>query len=244
MKAAGRVRPMTRWLPILVAATALAGCAQGPQGNRLTLADLAHETIGTFPTPKGPGALRRDRLTGAYDLAIGNTSIPVGSTGPVTIVASQKVGAEQVVVLRGSTQTCPVRYGLYAFDRNSYSAEPIGDCSAELAIGGNGKQLVASQVGAADPEMWIYGNHQTAGPILRSALFTPPPEKQQPVVAAQPVTRPASSTISARSGSQVSSASPPPQHAVIRAADASVIPADVAVPATLQRPVAGIKLDD
>lgn len=228
---------------MLVAATALAGCAQGPQGSRITLADLAHETVGTFSTPKGPGALRRDRLTGAYDLAIGNTSIPVGSTGPVTIVASQKVGSEQVVVLRGSADACPSRYALYAFDRNSYSGEPLGDCFGDLAFAGNGKQLVASEVGAADPEMWIYGNHQTAGPILRSALLAPP-AKPQPVAVEQPGQRQASTTVASRPASQPPASTPSAPHAVIRPADASVIPVDVAVPATLQRPVAGIKLDD
>jgi hypothetical protein len=229
----------------------LAGCApqQGGRTNLVpNLSDLAYETAGTFSTPKGDGALRRNRLTGAYDLVVDKQSIPVGAQGDVALVASQRVRDEQIVVLRGSTPTCAVAYGLYSFSRSSYSASPIGNCRDQLAFGNNGKQFLAAQVGANDPQYWVYGDHRTAGPILQSVLFAPPPQRQpsqaatrSAVAHAQP---PQSASSPPRIQAKTDVAATPAPHVAIKLADQAVIPGEVRVPTELQHTVALVKLDD
>lgn len=221
----------------------LVGCAANQPVGGVTLASLAYETVGTFSTPKGEGQLRQNRLTGAYDMFVNGTSIPVAADSPV-LVASQRVRDEQVVVVKGSRPSCPVAYGLYGFDRNAYSASPIGNCRDELAFQNNGKQFFASQVGASDPQFWVYENHQAAGPILRSVLFAPPPSPPAPTVAhAQPRKPAAPVTKQSHTDTAPAVASTPP-HVTIKAADGSVVPGEVAIPAALQHSATVVKLDD
>ena len=235
-----------RYLPVVATAVVLTGCAN-QQGGRTNLSDLAYETTGTFNTPKGDGALRRNRLTSAYDLVIDKQSVPVGAQGDVTLVASQRVQGEQIVVLRGSTPTCPIAFELYAFGRSSYSASPIGNCHDQLAFGNNGKQFLAAQAGVEDSLYWVYGNHQTAGPILQSVLFAPPPQRQNnPAAAAahsQPQAAPAQAS---RTKTDVAAApsTPSAPHAPIKLVDTAVVPHEVTVPPDLQRSVTLVKLDD
>lgn len=236
----------------------------------LDLNKVSFETIADFDSPVGPGTLRRGRIDNNYYVSVGPDQphlIQGATAADLHLVVSQRVGAAQAVVFAGSTPACPVKYVLLmANSDRRHMLGDIGDCRTPLAFSFNNQQFFAFDAQAPDPRYWVFENHQSHGPILKSALFAPSkPKTPPPVQAKLPPAAPAvpglhqqqphPETASAPPGvgqaqaptstDQAPSPPPPPaKHQMLQAVSEANVPSEVLVKASGGKNVPTVVLVD
>src|SRR3546814_5481093 len=126
------------------------------------------------------------RLTGLQDAAL---------------VGVMNAGRESVVVLRGREVDCPVSYRIVAVGRNDAGNTRIGNCRSDFMFTGQRGSVLATEIGAADPELWHYEKREVVGPILKSALRDPAPERPAASAARRPAKTQTAKTPSRRATS-------------------------------------------
>lgn len=163
----------------------MAACAggQGPAGTDA----FRYDTVSTFPLPQRVAALRRDRTTGAFEIGVSGSDahIPLHGYTSARVIQVLDAGGDRVAVVAGQTYDCPLRYTLVALGARSFAYSIIGRCGESLAFSGDGRGIVASGQGAADPEVWLYRDRAIKGPVLASSLVQP--QHRQPWGVARPV---------------------------------------------------------
>jgi hypothetical protein len=151
----------------------MAACAggQGPAGTDA----FRYDTVSTFPLPQRVAALRRDRTTGAFEIGVSGSDahIPLHGYTSARVIQVLDAGGDRVAVVAGQTYDCPLRYTLVALGARSFAYGAIGRCGESLAFSGDGRGIVASGQGAADPEVWLYRDRAIKGPVLASSLVQP-----------------------------------------------------------------------
>lgn len=160
---------------------------------------LSHETVGSFRTPRGNAELRRSRIDGSHEVVFPRRReflrLPhMEEASPVEVMTS---GRETVLIMRGREADCAVSYRMIVIGRSDSGNTRIGNCRSDFRFSEQRGTILATELGAADPEYWQYSKREIVGPILQSALKSP--AQQRP--AASSSTRTASRPTTARPAS-------------------------------------------
>jgi hypothetical protein len=131
------------------------------------------ETISTFNTMQGPGALQQDTLSGMYRLVVGTYDIEFPERpSDVSIAVAQGAGYNQLIVAKASTPSCPFEYLAFMISRPSFPNLHLGDCQHLVVFQEDGNELIAWYVEGTDPRVYVYSGGKMYGPMLMSALST------------------------------------------------------------------------
>lgn len=163
----------------LFAMAALAGLgACSTQGAALpgfsVLDSIGYQTVDRFDTAEGGGALRRNRVTGGFDLRMGSGSqgIPIPGLTQVDLVKHFSQNGKTVLYIDGATAGCPRNHLVLLVDGTLHSWH-VGDCHATVKLEEIGKtDLRITEKDDPNPNIWFWrgATLNVVGPFKQSAI--------------------------------------------------------------------------
>jgi len=111
---------------------------------------------------------------------------------------------EVIIIIQGQSQSCGLRYNATFFLRNGGTSQFFGTCGFTYNLSVSANTILATQAGAADPEIYYIANSRALGPIHQSALNIldneepagPPPSIARPAPTPPSVIPPATNNAS------------------------------------------------
>jgi len=138
------------------------------------LDSIGYQTVDRFDTAEGGGALRRNRVTGGFDLRMGPGSrgIPIPGLTQVDLVKHFSQGGKTVLYIDGAAAGCPRDHLVLMFD-GALRSWHVGNCHAAVKLEELGKaDLRITEQDNPNPNIWFWRGATMAvvGPFKQSAI--------------------------------------------------------------------------
>jgi len=160
----------------MVVLAGLGACStQGAALPGFTALDaIGYQTIDRFDTADGGCVLRRNRMTGGFDLRVGSSSlgIPIPGLTQVDLVKHVGHGAKTVLYIDGAAAGCPRDHLVLMVDGTLHSWR-VGDCHDTMTVDAIGKKdLRLTENDKPNPNIWFWrgATMTVAGPFKQSAI--------------------------------------------------------------------------
>jgi hypothetical protein len=164
-----------------------------PHGWRaLSLLALALPAACATGVPEGPGieaywrvaggtAVLRRATDGALAVEVPGTPIHIPLPGYVQATVDGVLDAQgnRVAIIRGSSPACPLSYTLVPISATASSSAQIRDCRSAYNFTTDGRIVVATEVGSANPAVWVLDGERLSGHGRATARRVARPPREQ-----------------------------------------------------------------